>query len=348
MKQKRIIFSLILFLLLGTCAKSAELGTTFSKKQCDYFGLDEKETFLEVLRMDFDVIRLAAYWDEIEKEEGVFDFSSLDWQIKKARERKIPVVLTVGMKAPRWPEYYIPSWVLEKADLPYGSDVAGDPFLKEKALLFIKRTAERYKGEKIIILWQVENEAFTRIGKEAWYIGKEFLQEEVDLVRSIVRGKEILLTSATYPNRLLRFATRLVSPYNFIKDYIPMAGTIGLNVYPTVGEKKWGMDFYIRTTPEERKRYFTEEIKKLKENGKKVWVTELQAEPWEPGHLVYKPEEEPKTSSPLETYEAFTELKDEGVEVFLFWGVEYWVYRKKNYNDDRWYELLKRIKEERE
>ena len=271
MKHKKIILFLSLILLLeGTAAIGLEIGTTFSKKQCDYFGLEEKETFQEVLEMGFSVIRLAAYWDEIEKEEGVFDFSSLDWQIKEAKKKKVPIILSVGMKAPRWPEYYIPDWVLEGAALPYGGNVAKDPFLREKTLEFIKKTAERYKKEKSIILWQVENEAFTRIGKKAWYIGKDFLREEVSLVKSIVGDKPILLTSATYPNRLLRLVTRAFSPYNFIKDYIPLCEVIGLNVYPVVGEKKWGMDFYIRTSPEERKRYFLQEIKKLKEQGKKV------------------------------------------------------------------------------
>ena len=254
MKRKKIAFILALALLLNAGgAGGLEIGTTFSKKQCDYFGMEEKETFRKVLDMGFSVIRLAAYWDEIEKEEGVFDFSSLDWQIKEAKKRNVPIILSVGMKAPRWPEYYIPDWVLEEADLPYGSDVSKDPFLREKTLEFVKKTTERYKKEKNIILWQVENEAFTRIGREAWYIGKDFLEEEVSLVKGIIGDGSILLTSATYPNRFLRLATRAFSPYNFIKDYVPMCEVIGLNVYPVVGEKRWGIDFYIRTGPDKRK-----------------------------------------------------------------------------------------------
>jgi beta-galactosidase GanA len=31
--------------------------------------------------MGFDIIRIGAYWNRIEKEEGIFDFNELDRQI---------------------------------------------------------------------------------------------------------------------------------------------------------------------------------------------------------------------------------------------------------------------------
>lgn len=52
------------------------------------------------------------------------------------------------MKAPRWPEYYFPSWVMDKT--PEGA--------REYVLQFIKTVIEKFKKYLCISAWQVENE----------------------------------------------------------------------------------------------------------------------------------------------------------------------------------------------
>ena len=105
-------------------AEPVHIGTTFSARQCRYLGVGAKKTLRETLKTKFDLIRLAAYWDELEPQEDAYDFTSLDWQIAEAASRQIPIVLTVGMKAPRWPEFFIPPWVLTRLRLPKGGDVS--------------------------------------------------------------------------------------------------------------------------------------------------------------------------------------------------------------------------------
>jgi hypothetical protein len=95
-------------------ASQTEVGVTFSRRQAEYLGLPWQRTFHAVMDLSPTVVRLGAYWDEIERRRDVFDFSTLDWQLERLPAQHYRVVLTVGMKAPRWPEYYLPSWLMRE------------------------------------------------------------------------------------------------------------------------------------------------------------------------------------------------------------------------------------------
>src|SRR5690606_31190151 len=58
----------------------------------------------------FTHVRISVEWAEVEPSEGVYDFSALDAMLAEAERRDIGVMVTVGMKAQRHPEYYIPTW----------------------------------------------------------------------------------------------------------------------------------------------------------------------------------------------------------------------------------------------
>ena len=341
--MRRAVLAILLFLQCSTLyAEPVRVGTTFSPLQCEYLGLDWKKTYLAILELEFDIVRLGAYWSEIEKEKDVYDFSSLDWQIEEARKKRMPVVLTVGMKAPRWPEYFIPDWALEKARLSFGADISKNEFLKKRTLKLIKKVVVRYKNDPAIRYWQVENEPLNRIGEKHWFIGRDFLKQEVELVRSLDnKARPVLLTTATYPHWFLRTISRLSVRHDPVKECLGLCDIIGFNVYPTVGHKLWSAGFYFRATRRGMERYFSNLIDLAKNNGKKVWITELQAEPWEPGHLVYKPEEMPVTASPEVTAERFRAFRKLGAGTILLWGAEYWLYRLERYGATRWLEMLK-------
>lgn len=339
-----LIGALITIFSTTSFAEEVRIGTTFSPVQCEYLGLDWKKTYEETLDMGFKIVRLGAYWNRIEKKEGEYDYTELDWQIEKAKEKNIGIVVSVGMKAPRWPEYYIPAWVEGRNSIPYGGDVSKNAFLRKKTLLFIKTTVERYRKESALIAWQVENEAANRIGEKKWYIGKDFLNEEVRVTREEDGGGHpILLTAATYPNRMLRVFGAANAPYNAIEEYLKMADIVGLNVYPEVGHMQWGIKLYFRTKPKEMREYFSALVNRIAEKRKKTWVIELQAEPWEPGHLVYKEEEEPRTSGSEETESMVKIFKSMDVNTLFLWGPEYWIFREKSFGDESWYKSLERI-----
>ena len=75
------------------------------------WGLDWKETYLALLD-DLKVknLKIAAHWDLIEPQDGVYDFADLDWQLEQARLHNAKVMLAIGMKTPRWPECHVPEW----------------------------------------------------------------------------------------------------------------------------------------------------------------------------------------------------------------------------------------------
>ena len=115
-------------------------GITFSVRMAEELGLEPKETYEAMLReLAPQGVRLVAYWDRIEREDDVFDFSELDWQMDRAAETRVPVILAVGQKVPRWPECHVPSWARE-ATWDMGPTSA-------KATAGKQATGEKYKTE---------------------------------------------------------------------------------------------------------------------------------------------------------------------------------------------------------
>lgn len=291
--------------------------------------------------MGFSYVRLGAYWNQIELKPGQYDFSKLDRQIAQAAKDKVKVVLTVGMKAPRWPEFFIPDWVLEKTSFSFGQDVSQNSFLRSRVLKFIETIVNRYKDNPAIAVWQVENEPSTRIGPGRWWIGKDFVADEVWLVRALdPRQRPILLTVAVYPNKFLYFSQILFSSNDRVRVSLALCDILGINVYPTIGQNFLGFDLQIRSTKDERARYFKPILELAKKKNKKVWATEVQAEPWEPGQLVHKGPEDPKTISVEDIKGYCNELTALGIDTIFLWGGEYWIYRKDEHKDKTWYNAV--------
>ncbi len=339
MKKYLLILLIIAYSLSANPAFSddVKVGVTFSPVQCAYLDQAWKSTYNNILAMDFDIIRLGAYWNEIEPKEGLYNFTRLDFQIEKAKRRGLPIVLSVGMKAPRWPEYFIPEWVIEKAELSYACDVSRSEYLRKNTLRFVRKIVERYNNEKAIACWQVENEPLDRAGPNLWYISKDFLKQEALLIRKIDKmQRPLMINIATYPNRLLRYVNRFLSANNPLKDATEICDILGLNIYPTIGQKFFSVEMIFKASLKQRKKY----IKSIKERVDKknitLWITELQAEPWDPGKLVHLDRAQPITSSPAQMKRHFSELRSLGIDTIFLWGAEYWFFRKKRFHDTSW------------
>ena len=81
-----------------------QVGTSFSPLHATYLGLDWKASYRRLEAMHFKVIRLSAYWDQVDGQ----GYDQLDWLLKESQATGQPVVLSVGMKGLGWPEFYIP------------------------------------------------------------------------------------------------------------------------------------------------------------------------------------------------------------------------------------------------
>ncbi|MDD5575015.1 MAG: hypothetical protein PHH75_07555, partial [Candidatus Omnitrophica bacterium] len=76
---------------------------------------------------------------------------------------------------------------------------------------------------------------------------------------------------------------------------------------------------------------------------KDLWVTELQAEPWEPGELVHLAEVKAVTCQPQSFLLTYRELREMGFGKIFFWGAEYWFYRAGVYGDHGWLEAVRQV-----
>ena len=81
MKRAAIAISIVVLVCCAGSLHAEEpvvVGVTYSPKQSEYLDQDWKKTYIEILDCGFNAIRLGAYWNEIEKEPGVYDFNVLD------------------------------------------------------------------------------------------------------------------------------------------------------------------------------------------------------------------------------------------------------------------------------
>ncbi|UBF27517.1 beta-galactosidase [Kovacikia minuta CCNUW1] len=319
--------------------RPAYLGTTFSQLQCRYIGLDYRDTFNQVCSLGFDRIRLCSYWNEIESIENQFDFSALDWLLEESDRRGIEVVLTVGMKAPRWPEFHFPDWLSARYDTSGNpKPVDRNPAIADLTLHFIDRVMTHTRNAPNLKYWQIENEPFTHLDITAGrFLSYEFVRREVELARSLaLPGQKILLTNAlTLP------AAQFIEDEHAFRESVALADAVGINVYSKV--PAGNTPFYVQPLGPYWKKLRTWQ-QTLSKNGKEGWIAESQAEPWEPNELVAMKKNEYPSSSPKQAETLVTSLTDIGYGTVMLWGCEYWYWQKQN-GRDSWWSMMQQLVE---
>ena len=97
--------------IAGQQGKPQVIGTSFIPAYAESFGLDAEET-LQALIDDLGIrhFRLVSYWNQLEPEQGKYNFDLLDWQFAKAEKAGAKITLSVGLRQPRWPECHMPAW----------------------------------------------------------------------------------------------------------------------------------------------------------------------------------------------------------------------------------------------
>lgn len=269
-------------------------GVTFSHLHAQWLGLNVHEAFLSTLSLKPAIIRLCCYWKECEPESGVFDFSSLDELLVVCERKKQAVVLTIGMKAPRWPEFHLPSWTNFH-----------DTSLHGLVLQFISAAVKHFQHYRCIQYWQVENEPIERMVTNFSSISFPFFEQEVYLVRQLDSRPIIGTVLANTRNvfcpdmKILRTCDVLGVDLYF---QIPIFGVLTLPYLEFPGSLR----------------------RLIAKNRQRVWITELQAEPWESMHPITKKiRQAPMTASIL--HENTNRARAMGASTIVFWGVEYWI-----------------------
>jgi hypothetical protein len=315
------------------------LGTTFSQLQCTYLDLPYLETYQEVLSLGFDVIRLAAYWNELEAQKGQYDFAVLDSLLDEADKNNTKIILAVGMKTPRWPEFHLPEWVCHECDVTQTkAPLDQDPKLVDYVLTFIEQVIRHTRDYKCIQYFQVENEGLGRVGIAGnRYLSPELLSKEIDLVKSLKgEDQKIFLSNAIDlwpPNS--KEDTQLVH-----KSIELGAEAVGINVYTKVPIRAGA---YLQPT----KLYWNklhDWNADLKDKGIEGWIAEAQAEPWEHGNHVHIHKDDLPSSNPDLAIKLASKLTSLGYQNILLWGCEHWYWHKKRGNLVWWDTMQEYIK----
>jgi hypothetical protein len=325
-----------------------QVGTSFSPRHAEELGLDYQVAFKRLAAMHFRVIRLSAYWDEIDDR----GYGRLDWLMAEALQRHQPVVLSVGMKGLGWPEFYIPPGY-QPVDLADGHDVMEDQGLTYPTLVFIKETVNRYRGNAALVAWQVENEPFNRAGPHRWYIDPVFVREEIATVRALdtrplivnVFGHFNMLFDQASSRRGLDFKSLLgFDADQAERDSLGVLASgdiLGLDIYTGIGYSFLAQEHVSRAGSD-----WSDQVGQWREvarnQRKQAWITEAQAEPWEASGQTYA---SPRSFGPDEIEKTFDELKDQGYTTILLWGSEYWLWRAEA-GDTRWLQSVERILDE--
>src|SRR5438046_9715084 len=88
---------------------STLLGISVRPLQAAALGLDGRAALQSLLAYPYALIRLGAYWNQIEAEPGRFETAELDWQIDAAERAGKQLILAVGAGKPfGYPEVFVP------------------------------------------------------------------------------------------------------------------------------------------------------------------------------------------------------------------------------------------------
>jgi len=283
-----------------------QIGASLSIKQCRNFGLDDQKV-LKAAITDLGIkrFRLMSYWDEIEQQQGTYDFAILDKQIKTISKHQGHVTLCLGARQPRWPESHWPEWA---------KSLAKDE--RNQALYaFMTTVAQRYKDNKTVVSWQLENEALLKNFGENGDFDRKRLRHEFKLVKQLDPTRPIIMTTSTSWGIPFRR---------------PIPDIVGFSYYRITYDK----GAY-------RKSIYQPWIFKLRALLIRIiwrrpsFIHELQAEPWGPQNIwEMTTSEQAKSMNPDLLQANMAAAKSTKLHPIDLWGLEWWYWRSHHQDDD--------------
>ncbi len=322
---------------------STLLGISFRPLQVAAFGLDAHSVLGELLRYPFQLIRLGAYWNQIEPEPGRFHTEELDWQIDAAEQAGKQIILCVGpLKTFGYPEFFVPTHHLRQ---PFPEHrlikPSAYPALLKAAREFITRLIERYNQRKSIVAWQLEHEAVDPLGVEhSWRLEADFVKQEAEAIRKADPTRSLMMNGflpTSLPVRLTQW-WRTRDQGDSLAVAQRLADMVGIDYYPRnalvrVGGKTLYLDGSQGHWQQERRKQW---LAWARAHRKQLLITEGQAEPWETVTTPPNPAGQGMYSCLPEhlitNYNDWLEISGQQAPLYayLFWGAEYWVLRKQD------------------
>lgn len=318
------------------------LGFSFSPKYCELLGLDSEMVLDRLLALKPKLIRISAYWNDLQPTADSFDFTALDHLVDKLRSAGVAIMMTVGLKAQRWPEVYPPTWLAQKfqTHLEFRDALQSGESNEVQVLLleFIRQIVTRYVDR--VERWQLENEPLQPAFPLNINIGRKLLVDEL----AVMRGHAITPIFTEF-RRMSFFSRMLAQIFRITDDSLAgFEAQVALNIYHNLNLRARFASIHLSNSGI------------LQPQGA-IGVAELQAEPWPmPAHdpLAYQTQiwkciqadDERSLRAIAKELNVFTltsvenpaELMQESWrivkadtinwEFILWWGAEYWVYRE--------------------
>lgn len=293
---------------------SDRYGVSFSVKQCRAFRIEPEQTLDWLLAKGWRRFRLMSYWSEHEKQPNTYDFKELDRQIRTIRKKSGSVTLCLGVKQPRWPEYHWPDWVLRLT-----------PKEREAVLLrYITTVVKRYKDDSTVISWQLENEALLRGFGMNVQIDRKRLRAEYKRVRQLDPLRPIIMSTSNGWGIPFRR---------------PVPHVVGFSLYTIM--------FKNGSYHETVQKPWLHRLRKLVITAllrRKVFIHELQCEPWGPTKIAdMQVSEQNRSMDPERLLRNLSEAKVLGAYPIDLWGGEWWYWRSLQGYDTIWETIEKNL-----
>lgn len=331
------------------------LGISFRPVQVEAFGLEARATLATLLGYPFQQIRLGAYWSRIEPRAGEFDTSELDWQMDATERAGKQVILAVGaVKTFGYPEFFVPRHWLQQP-LPEGSLVrpATHASLLSGATEFITRIVTRYRERSSIVAWQLEHEAVDPLGVEhTWRLADQFVERELDALRIADPTRPVMMSGFLPTSTAVRLSQwwRTRDQGDSLAVAARLADIVGIDYYPRHALTSLGpLKLYLAGADVPWQAALCERLlKSIRTRGRRLMVSEGQAEPWETITTPPNPKRQAMYSCTPEqlmrNYNAAIgwSRPNEPIYAYLFWGAEYWVLRDKS-GDPNYLQAFTRI-----
>lgn len=302
--------------------KPLELGVSFIPDYAQSLGLEPEQTLDSLLGIGVKHFRLVSYWSDGERTKGQYDFSQLDWEFKKAETAHAHVILTVGLRQPRWPECHMPDWASKE---PVGAR-------QSQLEQYMSAVIERYKTSPALESYQLENEFFLKgFGICDAIPGAEdraHLVSEYNLIKKLDPGHQVIVGRS---NNAVGFPVGQPQPDEFsISVYKRVWDAAVTHRYIEYPYPAWFYGFLAGT-----QKIF---------NHKDMIIGELQAEAWPPnGQSIQETSlaEQSKSIDAHRLKERFSYAEATGMRGIYFWGAEYWYYRAQKLHDPSLWNVAK-------
>ena len=311
---KVVILGLVVaFLAQKDVPEKITYGMSFNVMYARELGLDWQETYDAILgELGVRHLRLAAHWPMIEPENGTYNFSEMDYQIKAAEAVGAEVILAVGRRLPRWPECHVPEWV---KTLPEAERDA-------KQIDYMTAVVERYKSSPAVKYWQVENEPFLEVFafEHCGELSTDFLEREIALVKELDPTRQILVTDS---------------------------GNLGLWYGAYKRGDMFGTSVYVYFWNPELGQFRTvlpPFVYRVKENllafiygDKPTFLIELSAEPWLVAPIATVPIETQFSRMDVEKFnDILAYARETRYDTQYLWGAEWWYWLKLQNHPEMW------------